>query len=409
MSKSAKIIIVSICLLCTAVLCAGCGGTSEIKMPSVPTLPPKATATPAPTPYVRPVPAAVEESAEDEEDAPVTPEPLPDKPAVPEQTAPPVDPDIPILSITGETLPQDMEQLNVCDLRGIISVDKGYIRKVCAGLVNSRGETVQYCEFYPNSGSFSLGGTVNEELVFIYLEADTYTYIVEAEAVNNERVSMETLIYHSFSVVPRGGAAQQAKPAVQPALSGGTGAAAFGAADGEYIARFTDDRSNTGRIWNFLVYELKNPYGAAGVLANIQIESKCDPNRLQGDQSEDGSFSATYTRSVASGEVDRDGFVSNAVGGGYGPGYGLCQWTGERKAGLYDLAAERGVSVGDLETQCMFILREMKQSYPALLEYLMTATDAGDAALEFCGVYEQSSDRAGRTDRARELLETYAR
>ncbi len=403
--KRFKIALMAVLTVCAAALVfSGCGNTGTFRLPAVPTIPPKETVAsmsePTYIPKVTPAPAEAAETAETEGPE-AAPEPTPEP--QPEQTAAPVDPDMPVLTITDETLPQDMEQLNVSDLRGVISVDKGQIEAVYGSIVNSLGETVQYSEFFPEEPRFSLAGTVNAELSTIYLDVDTYTYIVEAVARNRGKSCSDTLIYHTFDVLPR------SDGLFSGLTVSGDKVNFAGEAGDEYIARFTDDKSNDGRIWNFFAYQLKNPYGAAAVLANIRIESKCDPNRLQGDNSDDGAYSAQYVAKVDAGTVDRAGFIATSAGAGFGPGFGLCQWSGERKADLYDFMASRSVSVGDLESQCMYILRDLKHNYPKLLEMLTTATDVGTATLEFCNVYEQAPNRDGRTDKAREYLETFAR
>ena len=55
-----------------------------------------------------------------------------------------------------------------------------------------------------------------------------------------------------------------------------------------------------------------------------------------------------------------------------GGGYGLCQWTyPTRKAGLYDLAQEKGASVGDESVQLEWFMKELwQEEYRSLREVL---------------------------------------
>ena len=55
-----------------------------------------------------------------------------------------------------------------------------------------------------------------------------------------------------------------------------------------------------------------------------------------------------------------------------------------RKAGLYDLAKKKGVSIGDMNTQLEYLATELAQSYASVLKYIKavpnTAQGAYDAA-----------------------------
>jgi hypothetical protein len=67
--------------------------------------------------------------------------------------------------------------------------------------------------------------------------------------------------------------------------------------------------------------------------------------------------------------ISRKSFVYNGPGGG---GYGLMQWTyPPRKAGLYDLAEEQNISVGDEFIQIKWLTRELwEDEYKAVREIL---------------------------------------
>ena len=98
-------------------------------------------------------------------------------------------------------------------------------------------------------------------------------------------------------------------------------------------------------IWNFLKHKGFSDVAAAAIMGNMEAESNCVSNRLQGDFTSGFKRSAEYTAKVDTWKISRNEFIYNGPGGG---GYGLCQWTYfTRKAGLYDLAQEQGVSIGD--------------------------------------------------------------
>ena len=130
--------------------------------------------------------------------------------------------------------------------------------------------------------------------------------------------------------------------------------------------------------------------------------------RVEGDFTSQFYFSQDYTDSIDNGSVSREAFIKYLPRVKCGHGYGLCQWTGERKGYLYDLAMENGTSVGDLLTQCEFIMQELRNDYPELLEYLVNAEDELSATLEFSNVYLQALAHGGRTTLASEYLDKYA-
>ena len=132
------------------------------------------------------------------------------------------------------------------------------------------------------------------------------------------------------------------------------------------------------------------PEGAAGMLGNQYAESAGFlANRLEflcvkrykqkGKVYTDDS----YTQAVDSGKISRAEFLS-PMGKHYG--YGLSQWTtSDRKAGLYDLAKKKGVSIGDPAMQIEYTVTELKKKFPTTFKYLCSVTDtkkASDYVLE---------------------------
>ena len=112
-------------------------------------------------------------------------------------------------------------------------------------------------------------------------------------------------------------------------------------------------------IWEYLKAKGFSDVATAAIMGNMEAESNCVSCRLQGDFSTDYQKSREYTAMVDRGDISREQFIYNGPGGG---GYGLCQWTyWSRKAGLYDLAKEQGVSVGDEFIQVEWPARELFQ------------------------------------------------
>ena len=122
-------------------------------------------------------------------------------------------------------------------------------------------------------------------------------------------------------------------------------------------------------IWHFLKHKGFSDIAAAALMGNMEAESNCVSTRLQGDFTSDYTDSLIYTDLVDKEIIPRKSFVYNGPGGG---GYGLMQWTyPPRKAGLYDLAEEQNVSVGDEFIQIEWLTRELwEDEYKAVREIL---------------------------------------
>ncbi len=132
-------------------------------------------------------------------------------------------------------------------------------------------------------------------------------------------------------------------------------------------------------IWEFLKSKGFSNVAAAALMGNMEAESNCVPNRLQSDFTAGFTRSAEYTKRVDSGEISRHDFIRNGPGGG---GYGLMQWTyPARKAGLYDLAKEYCLSVGDAFLQVEWLTRELWQpEFRPVLEMLQNSVSIRDCS-----------------------------
>lgn len=347
-----------------------------------------------------------------------TPEPTPEPTAAPAPTPEPTatpNPNIPVITVVDATEPSDMKAGNVVDIRGVVKTDKGKLTNVTGRLLKD-GEVVQEYAYMPYSPEFSLAGTLNASMHFADLGAGEYTYQLTAAAENKGETVETVLIDKKFTLylesAQKSTQTQTAQPetAAAPEQTQQTEAAAPAASSGkkEYAAQTTYDTSNAGIIWNYFVEQFDNPYTAAAILGCIDSESSCEPTRVEGDFTSQFYFSQDYTDSIDNGSVSREAFIKYLPRDKCGHGYGLCQWTGERKGYLYDLAMENGTSVGDLLTQCEFIMQELRNDYPELLEYLVNAEDELSATLEFSNVYLQTLVHGGRTTLASEYLDKYA-
>lgn len=111
-------------------------------------------------------------------------------------------------------------------------------------------------------------------------------------------------------------------------------------------------------IWNFFRSRGYNDGAIAGIIGNLKHESGLDPATIQGN--------------------------------GKGPGHGLAQWEGPRLTALKNFANQRGSSWNDLQTQLLFIEKEMNEMGGWNNTY-KKIKDPGQAAQSF----EKNFERAG--------------
>ena len=383
--KSAAALTLAVSILLTLTGCSG-------KPDAVPTPTAAVQETPTPTPEPTPEPTAA-------------PAPTPEPTATP-------NPNIPVITVVDATEPSDMKAGNIVDIKGVVKTDKGQLTNVTGQLLKD-GETVQIYSYVPYSPEFSLAGTLNASMHFADLGVGDYTYQLIAAAENKGETVETVLIEKKFAIYVESAQKStqtqtaQSETAAAPEQTQSPAPAASSGKK-EYAAQTTYDTSNAGIIWNYFVEQFDNPYTAAAILGCIDSESSCEPTRVEGDFTSQFYFSQDYTDSIDNGSVSREAFIKYLPRDKCGHGYGLCQWTGERKGYLYDLAMENGTSVGDLLTQCEFIMQELRNDYPELLEYLVNAEDELSATLEFSNVYLQALAHGGRTTLASEYLDKYA-
>lgn len=165
--------------------------------------------------------------------------------------------------------------------------------------------------------------------------------------------------------------------------------------------------SSTERtIWNFLRCKGLSPAGAAGLMGNLYAESGLNPQNLQNSYEKRLGFTDTaYTAAVDSGAYSN--FVHDSAG------YGLAQWTyWSRKESLLNFARKIGASIGSLEMQLDFMIRELK-GYAAVWEVLRMARTVREASDIVLTRYERpanmsSSVKAKRASFGQAYFDAYA-
>ena len=134
--------------------------------------------------------------------------------------------------------------------------------------------------------------------------------------------------------------------------------------------------TNEEKIWNYLKSKGLSDYGAAGLMGNLYAESGLRPNNLQNTyEGKFGMADAEYTELVDKGRYTN--FVRDSAG------YGLAQWTyWSRKEALLAYAKASKKSIGDLEMQPVFLLKELS-SYGRLgrLKTVSTVLEASNIVL----------------------------
>lgn len=160
-------------------------------------------------------------------------------------------------------------------------------------------------------------------------------------------------------------------------------------------------------IYNRLMAEIKNPYGAAGAMGNIEAESGLRANNLQNSvEKRLGMTDEEYTAAV-----DNGSYVDFCTDRG---GYGLCQWTSAgRKTGLLNFARGRGVSIGNEDMQIEWLLHELRTSYKGVLSALKGAKTVKEASDVFMCKFERpanqsDANKAARAARGMRYYEMYA-
>lgn len=142
-------------------------------------------------------------------------------------------------------------------------------------------------------------------------------------------------------------------------------------------------------IWDYLKKQGLNDYGIAGLMGNLYAESGLKPCNLQ--QTYEKSLDMTdaeYTASVDAGVYNN--FVNDKAG------YGLAQWTYyTRKQNMLNYHKSKNKSIGDLNTQLDFLMKELKEGYStSVLAVLKNATSVLEASNAVLLKFERPADQS---------------
>lgn len=149
------------------------------------------------------------------------------------------------------------------------------------------------------------------------------------------------------------------------------------------------------KIWNFLKSKGLNSFAIAGLMGNLYAESGLNPKNLQNSYEKKlGYTDEAYTAAVDCGKYTN--FAKDAAG------YGLAQWTYHtRKAALLAYAKSMGKSVGDLETQLGFLMKELTGNYAGVLSELKKASSVLAASNTVLMKFERPADQSESVQKKR--------
>lgn len=154
-------------------------------------------------------------------------------------------------------------------------------------------------------------------------------------------------------------------------------------------------KDNAEKIWNFFLDEGFSIYGIAALMGNLSAESGLDPKNLQNSCEKRLNYTdAEYTAAVDNGTYKNFAYD--------GAGYGLPQFTfPSRKEAFYKYAKAAGKSIGDLETQLLFMVEEMKKDFKSVYSALKTASDVKTTSDLVLKKYEAPKDQSDAVKRKR--------
>ena len=155
------------------------------------------------------------------------------------------------------------------------------------------------------------------------------------------------------------------------------------------------------QIWNFLK-QYFNDYGVAGLMGNLDAESGLRSNNLQDTYSREfGLTDAQYTAAVDNGTYTK--FVKDEAG------YGLAQWTyWSRKQNLLNYAKSKNKSIGDLEMQLEFLIKELKESYTnSVYNVLRNSSSIQEASDAVLMNFERPLNAASHKNKRASMGQTY--
>lgn len=141
-------------------------------------------------------------------------------------------------------------------------------------------------------------------------------------------------------------------------------------------------------IWNYLKSQGLSDCGVAGLMGNLYAESGLNPRNLQNSYEKSlGYDDDSYTLAVDNGTYTN--FVNDSAG------YGLAQWTyWSRKQALLAYCKASGASIGSLDTQLGFLMKELSEGYQSVLRVLKSTSSILEASNAVLLQFERPADQS---------------
>lgn len=130
-------------------------------------------------------------------------------------------------------------------------------------------------------------------------------------------------------------------------------------------------------------------------MGNLYAESGLNPKNLQNSYEKKlNHTNESYTEAVDNKSYNN--FVRDAAG------YGLAQWTyWTRKKNLLTFARQSNTSIGDLNMQLDFLMRELSTGYKDLLNCLKTTNSIKEASNRVLLDFERPADQSLKVQKKR--------
>ena len=165
-----------------------------------------------------------------------------------------------------------------------------------------------------------------------------------------------------------------------------------------------DTSDNAKKIWNYYKSRGIPDATIAGMLGNIHAESGLNPRNLQNSYEKSlGYTDDSYTAAIDSGKYTN--FIKDSAG------YGLVQWTYHSlKEALLNYAKKKGSSIGDLDMQLEFLVKQLSEDYPSTWKKMLNASSAEEAAEIMLKEFERPAvlNIATRAGYAKQYYDTLA-
>ena len=157
----------------------------------------------------------------------------------------------------------------------------------------------------------------------------------------------------------------------------------------------TGSDADNKKIWDYLLKQIGNEYGVAGLMGNILAESAMRSDNMQDTyQSKLGYTDKTYTAAVDNGTYNN--FAKDSVG------YGLVQWTYHtRKQALLDYAKSKNKSIGDMTMQLEFLFKELNGDFKNVMSDLKSAKSVFEASNSVLLKFERPADQSEAVQKKR--------